>query len=345
MKSNTFGLDIGASRIKAVWLNHDKNTFSYNVALSCPTPQPGIQSESPFDHQELAQVINKLVTDAKITTNKVAIALPESHIFTKVIDMPVLSDKELSSAIYWEAEEHIPASMDTMTLDWVVLKRPKEVVAEQKMQVLLVAAPKLLIKRYQTILELAGLSIVSIETETLSIIRAMFGGANLPTSILMNIGLMHTSVSIVQAGIIVFNYSIPLGGLAMTRAIASDFGLSQEQAEEYKKTYGLVDKNLGGKVGSAIEPILANILTEVKKAIAYYNEKFKNESQISQIVLAGGSANLPGIDVYFVKSLGIETVIANPWKALNVTGVPAQLDPLGPEYAIALGLSIKDYEE
>lgn len=344
MKSNTFGLDIGTSKIKAVWVDRDKNSLSYNVALSCPTPQPGIQSESPFDHQELAQAINKLVSDAKITTNKVAIALPENHIFTKVIDMPLLSEKELSSAIYWEAEENIPASMDTMTLDWTVLKRPKEVGSSQKMQVLLVAAPNQLIKRYQTILELAGLSIVAVETETLSIIRSVLGSTNLPTSILMNIGLMNTSLSIVQAGGIVFNYSIPLGGVAMTRAIASDFGLSQQQAEEYKKTYGLLDKNLGGKIGSAIEPIFTNILTEVKKAIAFYNEKYKSESPISQIVLAGGSANLPGIDVYFVKSLGIETVIANPWKTLNIAGVPAQLESLGPEYAIAVGLSIKDYE-
>lgn len=345
MKSNTFGLDIGTSKIKAVWLNRDGNLFSYNVALSTPAPQPGIQSESPFDHQELAQAVNKLVTDAKITTNRVAIALPEYHIFTKVIDMPVLSEKELKNAIYWEAEEHIPAALETMTLDWVILKRPKEIVTEQKMQVLLVAAPSLLVKRYQTILELAGLSVVSIETETLALVRALFSQGNSPTSILMNIGLMHTSLSIVQSGLIVFNYTIPLGGVALTRAIASDFGLSQEQAEEYKKTYGLTDKNLGGKVGSAIEPIFSNIMIEVKKAIAFYNEKYKNESQISQIVLTGASASLPGIDVHFVKNLGIETVIANPWKTLNVAGVPSQLESVGTEYAIALGLAAKEHEE
>src|SRR5947207_792276 len=112
MKSNTFGLDIGTSKIKAVWLDWDKNSLSYVSAMASQTPSPGIQSESPFDHQELAQAINKLVSDAKITTDKVAIALPENHIFTKVIDMPVLSEKELSNAIYWEAEEHIPAPID-----------------------------------------------------------------------------------------------------------------------------------------------------------------------------------------------------------------------------------------
>ncbi|HUQ85414.1 MAG TPA: type IV pilus assembly protein PilM [Candidatus Limnocylindrales bacterium] len=344
MKSNTFGLDIGISTIKAVWFNREKEIITYNSALSTPTPTPGLQSESPFDHQDLAQAINKLINDAKITSTKVVIALPESHIFTKMIDMPAISEKELSTAIYWEAEEHIPAPIETMSLAWNVVNRPKTSGNGQMMQVLLVAAPIQLIKRYQTILDLAGLSVVAVETELLSIIRGLFKGPSSPTSIIMNIGSLSTSIAIVQGGVIVFTYSIPLGGTAMTRAIASDFGLSIAQAEEYKKTYGLSDKNLGGKIGIAIDPIFSNLLTELRKAIAFYNEKYKNESPISQIVLSGGSAKMPGIDIYFVKNIGIETVIANPWKMMNVQGVPESLQRQGPEYAVACGLALKEYE-
>src|SRR5437667_9038178 len=112
MKSNSFGLDIGTHAVKLVWLNREKNILEYNSSLLAPTPSQGIQSESPFDHQEMAKFINKFIIEAKITTNKVNIALPESHVFTKVLDMPVLSDKELDSAIYWEAEQYIPAQLD-----------------------------------------------------------------------------------------------------------------------------------------------------------------------------------------------------------------------------------------
>ncbi len=344
MKSDAFGLDIGSSKIKAVWLHSEKDVLSYGSATVAATPTPGIQSESPFDHQELAQAINKLVSDAKITTNKVVIALPENHIFTKVIEMPMLSDKELSSAIYWGAEEHIPAPMDTMSLGWSIIKKPHAGGTNQKMQVLLVAAPIQLIKRYQTILELSGLSVVAVESEMLAIIRGTFRSPNPPTSIIMGIGSLNTSLAIIQGGVMVFNYSIPLGGVAMTRAIASDFGLNISQAEEYKKTYGLSDKNLGGKVGAALNPIFTNISIELKKAIEFYNEKYKNESPITQIMLTGASANLPGIDLFFVKNIGIETVIINPWKMLNISGVPPQLQQMGPEFTVACGLALKDYE-
>lgn len=344
MKNTTFGLDIGTTTIKVVALERNNNVTSYVTAYMAPTPIQGMQSESPFDHQEMAQIINKLVIDAKITTNNVSLALPESHAFTKVIEMPVLSDKELGNAIYWEAEQYIPVPLESVTLAWSKLRVIKSSAPEDKMQVLLVAAPKDLIKRYQTILELSGLNIVSIETEILAIIRSLLTAKNFPTSLIVHIGAMSTTLGIIQNDTLVFNYPLPLGGIALTRAIASDFGLQPEQAEEYKRVYGLSDKNFGGKVGKAIEPILISLLTEVKKAMTFYSEKYKNDSPISQILLTGGSASLPGLAVYFAQNLGIESVLANPWKMLNIQRVPQQIEGRGPEFSVAIGLALKEYE-
>lgn len=343
MKSTTFGLDIGTTAIRAVWLSKDNDRYSYEASAIAPTPSPGIQSESPLDHQELAKYINKLITDAKIGTREVSIALPERQVFTKVIDMPVISEKELSSAIYWEAEQYIPAPLDTMTLDWSILRRPKEF-SQDKMQVLLVAAPLQLIKRYQSIIEMAGLSLAAVETEVLSIIRSVLNTNRAVTSLVMHMGALSTSLCIVKENIMVFNYSVPLGGIAMTRAIAADFGFTPTQAEEYKRTYGLSDKHFGGKVGTAIQPILTELMSEVRKAMVFYNEKYREESPISQILLTGASATLPGIDLYFAQHIGIETVIANPWKLLEIQQVPAAIQPSGAEYSVALGLALKEYE-
>jgi type IV pilus assembly protein PilM len=342
MSAHTFGLDIGTTSIKVAWLNRQGNTFVYKSVLAVATPAQGIQSESSFDQQEIAKVINKLVIDAKISTNNVNVSLPESHVFTKVIEMPALSEKELSNAIYWEAEQYIPAPLETISLDWTILRKPSA--PGQKMHVLLVGAPTDLVKKYQAILGMAGLTVVSVETEMLAVIRSVVGNNNFPTSLLINIGATSTSLAIIKNGIIVFNYSIPLGGIAMTRAIAADFGFSPEQAEEYKRTYGLSDKNFGGKVGAALQPILTAMLAEVKKAITFYNERYKNESPISQTLLLGGGANLPGIVVYFAQNIGTETSVGNPWKLLNVRGVPKEVEARGPGFTVAIGLALKEYE-
>lgn len=330
--------------MRVTWLDSDKKGIKYLSALSTATPAKGMTSESPFDHQEIAAVINKLVIDAKIATNNVSVALPENRVYTKVIDMPNLSEKELSSAIYWEAEQYIPAPLDTMILDWSILRKPKSGDAANKMQVLLVAAPVQIIKRYKTIIELAGLSIAGIETEILSVIRSVVADENFPTTLIMHIGALSTSLSIVQNGSIAFTYIIPLGGIALTRSIASDFGFALPQAEEYKKIYGLMDRDFGGKISNAIKPVLSTMAVEVKKAINFYTDKYKNESPIVQLLLTGGSASLAGIGSFFVENIGVETVIANPWKMLNIQGVPTDMEARGPEFAVSLGLALKDYE-
>jgi len=344
MRTKAFGLDIGATTMKIVNFKKESSGFLLTAALTVPTPPKGILSESPLDQEEMAQAIVNTVNSIKISTKYVSIALPENQVYTRVIDMPVISDKELASAIYWEAEQYIPVPLQTVTIDWQILKRPATPAEGSKMQVLLVGAPTLLINKYQRILSLTGLTIVSVETEILSSIRSLILGANFPNTIIVHIGAISTSIAIVKGGIIVFVYTIATGGSAINRAIASDFGFTMQQAEEYKKTYGVSQKMLGGKIGQATMPILMTVINEVKKAMAFYAEKYKIENPLQQILLSGGSSKLPGLNSFFAQHCGIEAAIANPWKVLTSQEVPRDVLDNAPDYTIAVGLAMKDYE-
>ncbi len=343
MNSRSFGLDIGTSTIKVVWLSEEGKALSLASCLAAPTPAKGMFSQSPFDQEEMVDAIRKVVKDAKISSKSVHIALADSQVFTKVIEMPALSDKELSSAIYWEAEQYIPSSLATMTLDWQVLKRPEQT-GVGRMQVLLVAAQTELIKRYQELVEWAGFSLASVETEILSVIRTVSNSGTAPTALVINIGSLSTSLAILQSGVVVFTYSLPLGGVAMNRAIAADFGFSAQQAEDYRNTYGIADQTLGGKISQAIDPILRSTLAEVKKAMTFYSQMSKEQSPITEIYITGSTAKLPGLDAFFVRNTAIETTIANPWKTRNIQNVSKEVFESGTDYAIAIGLALKDYE-
>lgn len=350
MNTIPFGLDIGATKIKVVSLMKEKETLMYNSALTAATPAKGMMSESPMDQQAIADTIKKLVNDAKITTPFVNIALPESQVYTRVISMPLLSEKELASAIYWEAEQYIPVPLPSVVLDYKVLRRPAPGQQLTTMDVLLVGAPTKLVNKYETVITLAGFSLFSIETEILSAIRSLVipqkteKGLQYPTTMIVHIGAISTSLAIVKDGVIVFAYNVATGGMALNRAIASDFGFTVTQAEEYKKLYGVSNTNLGGKLGEATTPILMVIITEIKKAIAFYNDKYKNESQIQQISLSGGTAKLPGIDMFFAENSGIETVIANPWGSIVAKDLPKEVVENAPDFSIAVGLAMRDYE-
>jgi len=341
MKNKVFGLDIGATSIKAVWIDKEKEGYFLNSVLTAETPAKGMISESPLDQEEMAQAITKIITDANITTRSVNIALPENQVFTKIIEMPLLSEKELASAIYWEAEQYIPVPLANVTLDYKVISSKNKDEKSPKMDVLLVGAPTMLINKYVKVMSMSGLYISAVETEIISIIRSTVIEETFPSSMIIHIGAISTSLAIVRQGTLTFIYSIPTGGMALTRAIAADFGLSLTQAEEYKKVYGLSENSLEGKIGKATEPVITSILTEIKKALAFYNEKYVNDS-IKQIILSGGTAKLTRLNTFFANNVGIETVIANPWKVLATQDIPKEILDDAPEYTIAVGLAMRE---
>lgn len=320
-----------------------KGSFILKAASISPVPVKGMLSESPLDEEEMAQAIAKIIKDAGVDVKFVNVALPENQVYTKVLEMPVLSDRELASAIYWEAEQYIPVPLSNITLVWNVLKRPTNNTTGEKMQVLMVGAPTMLVNKYQKIIQMAGYRINSMETEIIATIRPIILDETFPTSLVVNIGAISTSFAIVRNGVMVFTYSMSIGGTAINRAIAADFGLTPQQAEEYKRVYGVSGKSLGGKIGQATEPILNSILGEIKKSIAFYTQKYKDESPIRQIILSGGTAKLPGIELFFVNNSGIETAIANPWKILASQKIPKAVLDNGSDYTIAVGLAMKDY--
>lgn len=339
--NKSIGLDIGLTKIKAVSLSRQNNNFIFDAFQVTPTPPKGMLSEASLDEEEMAGALKKTVDNLKVSSNSVNIALPDNQVYTKVIEMPSLTDKELSLAIYWEAERYIPVALKTITLVWNVLKRPSTPSSKEKMQVLMVGAPTVLINKYQKVLQMAGLNINSIETETLAIVRALTLNS-LPATIIVSIGAINTSLAIIKDGILVLTYSIQIGGNAISRSIETDFGLTPSQSEEYKKTYGFSKTGVGQKVGKSTEPILSSILLEIKKALAFYSQKYKDDAIIQQVLLSGGTARLPGIDLFFADNLGIETVVANPWKIFANQQIPSEILNSTTDYTIALGLAMRE---
>src|SRR5438876_8522977 len=89
------------------------------------------------------------------------------------------------------------------------------------------------------------------------------------------------------------------------------------QAEEYKRTYGLNTTQLEGKVGTAIAPVFKIVAEEIKKALHFYQTEEKGEMPTS-IILSGGTSGLPDAAPTLTKLLSIEVAIANPFSKINL---------------------------
>jgi type IV pilus assembly protein PilM len=334
-----FGLDIGSHNLKVVQLKRAGDKYQLIALGSAPSPPKGLASEAESDLTILAEAIKKLHQEAKITTKNVATALPEDQVFTRVITLPKLTDEELTSALKWEAEQYVPIPLTEVTLAHQIIGGASQ--NKEKIEVLLVAAPKRLIDKLLKVLKTAGLNPVSLETEILAMSRSL-AAPDSEGTLLVDLGARATDIAIVEKQQIVFTRSIMTAGEALTRAVASSLGLEIPQAEEYKKAYGVDPGKLEGKVSKAIKPIFEVVIKEMEQAIQFYHSE-KKDKVIKRIVLTGGTAILPEIVSLVAKELNIETQIGDPFTQIIKDNLLTKI-PEGdlPFYAAAVGLAMKE---
>lgn len=338
------GLDIGFSSIKLVALAKENQAFKLVSLGSIPSPVPGMLSDTDTDLEAVADAIKKIVSATHIEERGVVAALPESKVFTRVIDdLPYMTDSELSQAISYAAEEFIPMPLSEVNLNWQILFRSGSTSKGGKTVALVVASPKSAVAKYIKVLQLAGLRAKALETEIIAVTRSLVGSNPFsPTTLIVQLGATTTDYATVSKGLIWLTRSISTGGMALTRALAQHFNFELSQAEEYKKVYGLLEDQLEGKVFEALKSVVDIIVGESKRTIQAFEVKYP-QNPIKRVVLSGGGAKMPGLVVYFANSLGMEVQEADPWYSIaKDKEMTNKLSRDAPSYSAAVGLALRE---
>lgn len=343
MAKVSVGLDIGISSIKIVALEKDKGSSKLLSLGTIATPAPGMISDSDTDLEAVAGAIKKLLSAAKIDGTDVIVALPESKVFTRVIDdLPYLTDEELASAIRYASEEFIPMPLTEVNLNWQVLFRSKEA-GRARTVVLVISSPKNVVSKYIKVLAFAGLKPKAMETETIAVTRSLVGNNPFsPATLIVQFGATTTDFATVSKGLIWLTRSISTGGMALSRALSQHFSFETSQAEEYKKVYGLTKDQLEGKVYDALKPLVDIIVGEAKRVVQAFEQKYP-QNPIKRIVLSGGGSKMPGLVAYFANFFGLEVQEADPWFFISKDkNLSSTLAKDAPSYSVAAGLALRE---
>lgn len=336
--SNSFiGVDLGSTSIKVVELKKEKNQLRLaNYGFSESTVP--IKFEQIDDIKSIADIINDIQKKAGINGVVAYAALPAFSVFTSVLNLSNVLEKDIASAIHWEAKKVIPLPLDDMVLDWKQIDTPGGK-GPENIRVLLTGAPKALVKKYITIFKEANIQLKSMETETFSLIRALLGNDK-TTTMIVEIGASTTDVSIIDKGIPMLSRSIDIGGTTISKALGAKLNIDVEHAEQFKYDMGLCmgegEDNAAGKI---IIETLAPVINEIKYAMELYLNK--NNITTEKIVLSGGSSMLPNLTDYLSKVLDKRVVIGNPWTRISCQlDLKPLLDEIGPRMSVAVGLAM-----
>lgn len=340
--NSILGLDIGHKSIKAVQLEPAPDgKFKLQAIGKIAAPVKGIESESESDKKAMKIAVKTLVTEANIKTKNVVASLPDAKIFTRLVNFPPLTDEELASSIRWEADQYIPIPLDKIDLHWQVVSKQSPIQSGE-MEVLLIAVPKNLVKRYIETVADADLEPNAFETESMALNRSLVSPTqDKTTTLVISLGQMSTDLSIVRQHQVILTRSISSGEDALNRAVVDSLGFDPGQAEAYKNAYGILPDKLDGKLSRALIPVVEVILSEIKRATLFYQEQ-RPSDPIKRAILTGGPANMPGLVVYLAQQLGYEVIVGDPWSRVEIDQSIAEgVSKEAAEYSVAVGLAMR----
>ncbi len=280
MAQDFFVLDIGESLTKIADVHVSGGKFVADAIGMIETEDLFFKSDKESTVQKQGDAIKKLIEQLKIKKKTVHIILPDSNTFSRFVEMPKLNEKELLSAIKYQADQFIPMPLEETNLDIEVIHENPQT---SKLITLISAAPKKLIQRVENMVELIGLVPESIETEISAVARLsgqLFKKtetrSNLkPGVLLINIGLNSTTLYGLDQnnGILVYNHTFNIGLSLFIKEIQVNLNIDINKATELLKTIG-VSKNASYTLDTILAAALKDFLTEIQKAMGVLSSTY-----------------------------------------------------------------------
>lgn len=340
------GLDIGTQTIKFVKLRFSKDGAEFCAFDFHP------------NQNDIREVLKKIKESQGIGTVNIGISGPSTVI--RYVNFPRMNIDELKQALKFEAQKHIPFSVDETNLDAYILK---EDLPDNKMVVLIAAVKKDFINQRLKIIEDAGFRANIIDIDSMALVNAFNFNYSPDNNLqhkaiaLLNIGASTTNLDILEDGLPRLSRDIHIAGNKFNQKLVDIFGIDFKAAEELKlnpvrntKDIEVQNKISNGvnpdteranKVAAAIELVLSNLAVEIRTSFDYYESQ--STSSVVKIFLSGGCSRFSGLKDMLANLLGIEVEYWDPLKKFTLANNidSKKLQELSSQLPVAIGLALR----
>jgi type IV pilus assembly protein PilM len=343
------GLDVSTSGVKLVELGRDKagNLVLERCAIE-PLERGWITDGNIENFDEVAAAIKRLVKKSGTKTRNVAMALPPSAVITKKIILPGgMTDDELEQQVETEANQYIPFPLDEVSLDFCVIGPSASSVGD--VEVLIAASRREKVQDVQGLAEAAGLVPVVVDIESyasrLATSRLI---ENLPNQgqglivALFEVGSLTTSMQVMRDVDVLYDRDQAFGGALLTQQIVRQYGFSAEEAEA-KKRSGELPEDYESVV---LKPFMESMVQELGRALQFFFTSTPH-NKVDYILLAGGSAALPGLTAAVAQHTSFPCSLLNPFDGMEI-GDGVRLKKMtreAPSYLTSCGLALRRFAQ
>ncbi len=341
------GIDISSTAVKLLELSHSGGKFKVESYAVEPLPQNSVVEKNIADVEAVSDSLKKAIKRSRTRVRNAAVAVSGSSVITKVITMSAdMSDSEMESQIELEADQYIPYPLEEVNLDFEVIGHVED--NPELVQVLLAACRSENVDMRVEALEDSNLDAQIVDVEAYALENA-FGliAAQLPnegrdqTVAVVDVGATMTTLNVLHDQQIIYTREQVFGGKQLTEEIMRRYGLSYEEASMAKRQGGLPDNY----IPEVLDPFKEAMAQQVSRSLQFFFAGGQH-NYVDHIVLAGGSASIPGIEELIEQSSETVTSIANPFSNMSLSSriKPQTLENDAPALMIACGLALRSFD-
>ncbi len=311
MASNFFSIEFDERYIKIIDLQRVGDLYKVNYIGKIEILKDFYSSDLEKIVDEQANLLKKFVENLNINKKNVVVSIPNYYTYHQIFEMPILKEKELISAIKYQADQFIPMPIEETNIDLEIIKENQ---INKKLLIMVVAASKKLIAKVQSTLELSGLIPESIETQLTSSSRLVseFLDKKINENEIVLINFDYYSSTLLsfknKPFILSKNHNISLGYQLFLKEISINTGFDEKKVEELLKNYQ-PNQSISFPLENIIKPLVNELISEINKFIMNDSPKtiyFTNEIVSFPYLINLISQKLPNI---VFKILSPESII------------------------------------
>jgi type IV pilus assembly protein PilM len=347
-KPALIGVDISSSAVKVLELSRQGEQFRVERYAVEPLPQNAVVEHKITEVDPVAAAVERAIKRSGSRCKHVAVAVPGAHVITKIIKMPGnMTDQERQTQVEMEADHYIPYPLDEVNMDFQVIG-PSEG-SPDEVNVVVAACRKEIVDDYLAVIQNPGLTPAVVDIETFAVENSygliashMPGGGMEKTVAVLDVGATTTNINVMHNGRSVYTRDHAFGGKQLTEEIQRRYGLSYEEAGLAKKQGGLPDNYQT----DVLRPFMEAMCQEIMRALQFFYSSSPFNS-VDNILLAGGCAQIAGVDELVAARIGVPTMVANPFASMSLNSriKPQLLANDAPSLLVTCGLAMRNFDE
>ena len=343
-----FGLDISSSSVKMLELV-EGGRAGYRVERYAiePLPRDSVVDGNINNLEAVTESVKRAHNRMGTRTKHVAMAVPSGAVISKkIIVSAALREEELEVQVESEANQYIPFALEEVNLDFQILG-PSAANPEEQ-EVLIAATRKEKVEDRMAVADSAGLKALVMDVESFAqqaalslVVQGLPGGGREQNIAVVDVGANVMNVAVLRNDQSVYTREQAFGGNQLTQDIVTRYGMTPDEAENAKRSGGLPDDF----EAEVLKPYMENLSMEVQRALQFFFTSTQYHA-VDHILLAGGSAVIPGLDEVVHTRTQVPTSVANPF-ALMQASPKIQLKRLmadAPSLIVACGLAMRRFD-